>query len=100
MNSPYPPARSNVIEHRGIFAIAQPSGGAIQPLATATVVPLPPSASPPLEIAAPQPPPPADQDESVFSALERIPDLLRPAPPAATGETPRPPMPIGTASPE
>jgi MHS family proline/betaine transporter-like MFS transporter len=29
-----------------------------------------------------------------------IPDLLRPDPPTATGEAPRPPMPVGTASPE
>jgi hypothetical protein len=48
---------------------------------------------------APQPTP-ADQDKDVFSALKRIPDLLRPDPPTATGEAPRPPMPVGTASPE
>jgi len=36
----------------------------------------------------------------VFSALKRIPDVLRPDPPASTGETPRPPMPVGTMSPE
>ena len=49
--------------------------------------------------AAPQPSP-ADQDKDVFSALKRIPDLLRPDPPTATGEAPRRPMPVGTASPE
>ena len=49
--------------------------------------------------AAPQPAS-ADLDEDVFSALKRIPDLLRPDPPTATGEAPRPPMPVGTASPE
>jgi hypothetical protein len=65
----------------------------------ATVDSLPPSASPPLEIIAPRPPV-ANQDKDVFSALERIPDLLRPDPPPATSETPRPPMPVGTASPE
>jgi hypothetical protein len=65
----------------------------------ATVDSLPPSASPPLEIAAPRPPA-ADLDKDVFSTLERIPDLLRPDPPPATSETPRPPMPVGTASPE
>jgi hypothetical protein len=65
----------------------------------ATVDSLPASASPPLEIAAPRPPA-ADQDKGVFSALGRIPDLLRPDPPPATGETLRPPMPVGTASPE
>ena len=69
----------------------------IQPRSVAAVDPRPPSASPPLEIAAPQPPPPADEDKGVFSALKRIPDLLRPEPPR---ETPRPPMPVGTASPE
>jgi hypothetical protein len=49
--------------------------------------------------AAPQPAS-ADLDEDVFSALKRIPDLLRPDPPTATGEAPRPPLPVGTASPE
>jgi hypothetical protein len=72
----------------------------IQPRPVAAVEPLPLSASPPLEIAAPQPLPPTDQDKGVFSALKRIPDLLRPDPPAPTGEAPRPPMPVGTASPE
>src|SRR5262244_3294302 len=72
----------------------------IQPRPVSAVVPLPPRADPPLEISAPQPPPTADQDTGVFSALKRIPDLLRPNPPAPTGETPRPPMPVGTASPE
>jgi hypothetical protein len=72
----------------------------IQPRPVAAVEPRPPSAGPPLEIAAPQPPPPADQDKGVFSALKRIPDLLRPEPPPPVGETPRPPMPVATASPE
>ena len=72
----------------------------IQPRPVAAVDPRPPSAGPPLEIAAPQPPPPADEDKGVFSALKRIPDLLRPEPPPPVGETPRPPMPVGTASPE
>jgi hypothetical protein len=62
--------------------------------------PLPPRTNPPLEISAPQQPPTADQDKGVFSALKRIPDLMRPDPPAPTGETPRPPMPVGPASPE
>jgi hypothetical protein len=35
-----------------------------------------------------------------FSALKRLRDVLRPDRPAASGEPPRPPMPIGTASPE
>jgi hypothetical protein len=72
----------------------------IQSRPVTAVDPLPPRADPPLEISAPQPPPMADQDKGVFSALKRIPDLLRPDPPAPTGETPRPPMPVGTASPE
>jgi hypothetical protein len=59
----------------------------------AAVDPLAPRAEPPLEIGAPQQPPTADQDKGVFSALRRI-------PPPPTGETPRPPMPVGTASPE
>src|SRR5262249_61021710 len=63
--------------------------------------PLPPRTDPPREISAPQQAPTADQDKGVFSALKRIPDLLRPdPPPAPTGETPRPPMPVGPASPE
>jgi hypothetical protein len=72
----------------------------IQSRPVTAVDPLRPRADPPLEISAPQPPPMADQDKGVFSALKRIPDLLRPDPPAPTGETPRPPMPVGTASPE
>ena len=72
----------------------------IQSRPVAGVDPLLPRADPPLEISAPQQPPTADQDNGVFSALKRIPDLLRPEPPAPTGETPRPPMPVGTASPE
>jgi hypothetical protein len=62
---------------------------------SAPVDPLPRSISVP-QIVPPQPPPPADQDKDVFSALKRIPDLLRPDPPAVTGEAPRPPMPVGT----
>jgi hypothetical protein len=72
----------------------------IQPRPVTAADPLPPRADPPLEISAPHPPPTAEQDKDVFSALKRIPDLLRPDPPAPTGETPRPPMPVGTASPE
>jgi hypothetical protein len=36
----------------------------------------------------------------VFSALKRIPDLLRPDPPARAGEAARQLMPVGTASSE
>jgi hypothetical protein len=59
------------------------------------VDPRSPRADPPLEISSPQQPPTADQDKGVFSALKRSPD-----PPAPTGDTPRPPMPVGPASPE
>jgi len=72
----------------------------IQPRPVTAADPLPPRADPPLEISAPQPPPTADQEKGVFPALKRISDLLRPDPPAPTGETPRPPMPVGTRSPE
>ena len=58
-----------------------------------------PRADPPREISAPEQPPTADQDKGVFPALKRIPDLLRPDPAAST-ETLRPPMPVGTSSPE
>jgi hypothetical protein len=71
----------------------------IQSRPVAAVDPRSPRADPPREISAPEQPPTADQDKGVFSALKRIPDLLRPDPPAST-ETLRPPMPVGTASPE
>src|SRR5262245_17314068 len=69
----------------------------LQSRPVAAVDPRSPRADPPLEISAPRQPPTADQDKGVFSALN---DLLRPDPPASTGETPRPPMPVGTTSPE
>jgi hypothetical protein len=47
--------------------------------------PLLPRTDPPREISAPQQPPTADQDKGAFYALKRIPDLLRPDPPAPTG---------------
>jgi hypothetical protein len=72
----------------------------IQPRPVTGADPLPPRTDPPREIGAPRQPPTADQDKGVFSALKRIPDLLRPDPPVPTGETPRPPMPVGPASPE
>ena len=72
----------------------------IQSRPGATADPLSPKAKPPLEISAPQQLPTADQDKGVFSGLKLIPDLVRPVPPAPIGETPRPPMPVGTASPE
>jgi len=85
--------------------LAQPrqsTGADLQPRfpdARATVDLLPRSIRPP-QIAAPQPLRSAHQDKDVFSDLKRIPDLLRPEPPAAIGEAPRPPMPVGTAPPE
>jgi hypothetical protein len=69
----------------------------IQSRPVAAVDPRSPRADPPLETSAPRQPPTADQDKGVFSALN---DLLRPDPPASTSETLRPPMPVGTASPE
>ena len=59
----------------------------------------PPGVRPPAELAAPREPPP-DGHRSVLSAVKRIPDLLRPDPPAPRDEDPRPPMPVGTPSPE
>jgi hypothetical protein len=97
------PPRAAAINAAQPAADAQPqpvqlrpaTGANLQPRSPdvrATVDPQPSSAAPQL--------PPADQDKDVFSALKRIPDLLRPDPPTATGETPRPPLPVGTASPE
>ena len=91
------PPRAAAINAAQPAADAQPmqlhpaTGANLQPPSPdvgATVDPRPSSAAPQ--------PPPADQDKDVFSALKRIPDLLRPDPPTATGETPRPPMPVGT----
>jgi hypothetical protein len=57
------------------------------------VDPLSPNASPPPEITAPRPEPPADQVKGLFSFLKR-------GAPSIVGEAPRPPLPVGTASPE
>jgi hypothetical protein len=73
---------------------SRPAPSADLPPRSPNIRATPRSASPPLEIAAPRPLPPADQDKDVFPALTRIPDLLRPDPPAANGEPPRPPMPV------
>src|SRR6202043_1189245 len=95
------PPRAAAINAAPPAADAQPvqlrpaTGTNLQPRSPdvrATVDPQPSSAAPQ--------PTPADQDKDVFSALKRIPDLLRPDPPTAAGEAPRPPMPVGTASPE
>jgi hypothetical protein len=95
------PPRAAGVEATPHAADVQPQPAEIGPATTppgiqsrpAAVDPLAPRAEPPLEIGAPQQPPTADQDKGVFSALRRI-------PPPPTGETPRPPMPVGTASPE
>jgi len=90
-----PPAADILVQPR------QSTGADLQPRfpdARATIDPLPRSSPP--QIVAPQLPRSVDQDKDVFSAFKRIPDLLRPEPPAATGEAPRPPMPVGTAPPE
>jgi hypothetical protein len=97
------PPRAAAINAAPPAADAQPqpvqlhpaTGANLQPRSPevrATVDPQPSSAAPQL--------PPTDQDKDVFTALKRIPDLLRPDPPTATDETPRPSMPVGTASPE
>jgi len=95
------PPRAAAINAAPPAADAQPvqlrpaTGTNLQPRSPdvrATVDPQPSSAA--------RQPTPADQDKDVFSALKRIPDLLRPDPPTAAGEAPRPPMPVGTASPE
>jgi hypothetical protein len=101
--------RGAIPKHRVIGADLQPRSPDVRPSPEAPVDiqprpviaadPLPPRADPPLEISAPHPPPTTEQDKGVFSALKRIPDLLRPDPPAPTG-APRPPMPVGTASPQ
>lgn len=72
----------------------------IQSRPVAAVDPRSPRADPPLEIGGPPQPPTPNQDKGVFSALKQIPDLLRPEPPTSASETLRPPMPVGTTSPE
>jgi hypothetical protein len=64
----------------------------------ATVDPLPQNTGTPPEIAAPQLEPPAHQDTGLISVFKRMPHLLRAGTPPLTGEAPRPPMPVGTAS--
>ena len=97
------PSRAAAINAAQPAADAQPQPVQPRPAAGTNLQPGSPevraSVDPQPSSAAPQPAP-ADLDEDVFSALKRIPDLLRPDPPTATGEAPRPPMPVGTASPE
>jgi hypothetical protein len=52
----------------------------------------------PSEIAAPESQ--ADKHRGLFSFFERMPGLLRLGTPSVAGEAPRPPMPVGTASPQ
>jgi hypothetical protein len=68
------------------------------PRRVAILDPLPQDAGSPPEIAAPQLEPPAHQDTGLFSVFKRMPHLLRAGTPPLTGEAPRPPMPVGTAS--
>jgi hypothetical protein len=82
---PYPDVPLQPVQSR-------PAPSADLPSRSPDIRATPPSVSPPLETAAPQPSP-ADRDNDVFSAFTRIP-LLRPDPPAANGEPPRPPMPV------
>jgi hypothetical protein len=97
------PSRAAAINAAQPAADAQPQPVQPPPAAGTNLQPRSPevraSADPQPSSAASQPAS-ADQDKDVFSALKRIPDLLRPEPPTATGEAPRPPMPVGTASPE
>ena len=97
------PSRAAAINAAQPAADAQPQPVQPRPAAGTNLQPGSPevraSVDPQPSSAAPQPAS-ADLDEDVFSALKRIPDLLRPDPPTATGEAPRPPMPVGTASPE
>jgi hypothetical protein len=66
------------------------------PRRVAAIAPLPPNASSPPEIAAPQQEPPADEVRGLFSVPKRILGLLRLGTPSFAGEAPRPPMPVGT----
>ena len=43
----------------------------------------------------PQPPAAEEEDKGLFSAIKRIPDLLRSDTPPPSNEAPRPPMPVG-----
>ena len=110
-----PPRQADVVQRPGDLPPPAAAINAAQPAADTQLQPVQPRpaigtnlqpGSPDVPVTMdPQPssstpqPTPADQDKDVFSALKRIPDLLRPDPPTATGEAPRPPMPVGTASP-
>jgi hypothetical protein len=97
---------SLAVEARQRSAEVPPRQAELQPplaaaeaaLPRATVDPLPQNAGSPPEIAAPQLEPPAHQDTGLFSIFKRMPHLLRAGTPPLTGEAPRPPMPVGTAS--
>ena len=109
-----PPRQADVVQRPGDLPPPAAAINAAQPAADTQLQPVQPrpaigthlqprsptvraTVDPPPSGAAPQPSP-ADQDKDVFSALKRIPDLLRP--PMPIGEAPRPPMPVVTASPE
>jgi hypothetical protein len=97
------PPRAAAINAAQPAADAQPQPVQPRPAPDANLQPRSPdlrtTIDPQLSNAAPQPSP-VDQEKDVFSALRRIPDLLRPEPPMPIGEAPRPPMPVVTASPE
>jgi hypothetical protein len=58
----------------------------------------PPSVPAPLEASTSAPELPPIHHGGLFAVLKRMPDLLRPEPPASVGEAIRPPMPIGPAA--
>src|SRR5262245_15626364 len=90
------PSRDAAIEAAPHAANVQPQ---LMQARTVDIQPRPaagtPSAGPPLENATPAPTHPADRDNGVFFALQR----MRSDPPAPPGEAPRPPMPVGTPPP-
>ena len=90
-------ARQRSVEVPPRQADIQPPPAAAEaslPRRVATVDPLPRNAGPPPEIAVPPLEPPAHQDTGLFSVFKR----MRHGTPPPTGEAPRPPMPVGTAS--
>jgi len=86
--------------HSPVFRPGPASPVDVQSRAVTAGDPLPPANAHPLEISAP-PRTPATEDAGVFAAFKRIPDLLRPDPPAPPArDTLRPPLPVGTTSTE
>jgi hypothetical protein len=81
-----------------VQVLPQPAPVQVQPEPVIVADPLPPRGAGPDDISAPVPQPPPAQGNGLFAVLKRMPDLLRPDPPASVGEAIRPPMPIGTAA--